>query len=57
MKVGDTVSKGDVVCIIEAMKFMNEVNSEVSGTVMEILVKDGDFVEYGQALFRVNTLH
>jgi Biotin carboxyl carrier protein len=39
------------------MKFMNEVNSEVSGTVMEILVKDGDFVEYGQALFRVNTLH
>ena len=57
VKAGDTVSKGDVVCIIEAMKFMNEVNSEVSGTVMEILVKDGDFVEYGQALFRVNTLH
>lgn len=53
VKVGDTVSEGDVVCIIEAMKFMNEVNSEVSGTITEILVKDGEFVEYGQELFRV----
>lgn len=53
VKVGDTVSKGDVVCIIEAMKFMNEVNSEVSGTITEILVQDGEFVEYGQELFRV----
>lgn len=53
VKVGDTIAKGDVVCIIEAMKFMNEVNSEVSGTITEILVKDGDFVEYGQELFRV----
>lgn len=53
VKVGDTISEGDVVCIIEAMKFMNEVNSEVSGTITEILVEDGQFVEYGQELFRV----
>jgi len=53
VKVGDTVSEGDVVCIIEAMKFMNEVNSGVSGTIAEILVKDGEFVEYGQELFRL----
>lgn len=53
VKVGDTINQGDVVCIIEAMKFMNEVNSEVSGTVTEILVEDGEFVEYGQELFRV----
>ena len=53
VKVGDTVAEGDVVCIIEAMKFMNEVNSEVSGTITEILVEDGQFVEFGQELFRV----
>lgn len=53
LKVGDTVSAGDVVCIIEAMKFMNEVTSDVSGTVTDILVKDGQFVEFGQELFCV----
>jgi len=53
VKVGDVIAKGDVVCIIEAMKFMNEVNSEVGGTVVEVLVEDGDFVEYGQELFRL----
>ena len=53
VKVGDSIAAGDVVCIIEAMKFMNEVTSEVSGTVTEILVKDGQFVEFGQELFRV----
>ena len=53
VKVGDTVAAGDVVCIIEAMKFMNEVNSEVSGKVTEILVKDGELVEYGQPLIRI----
>ncbi len=53
VQVGDEVAKGDVVCIIEAMKFMNEVNAKVSGTVAEILVKDGEFVEYGQELFRL----
>ena len=53
VKVGDTVAKGDVVCIIEAMKFMNEVVSEVSGKIVEVLVEDGEFVEFGQPLFRV----
>ena len=53
VKVGDAVAEGDVVCIIEAMKFMNEVNSGVSGTISEILVEDGQFVEYGQELFRL----
>lgn len=53
VKVGDTVEQGQVVCIIEAMKFMNEVNSPISGTIEEILVKDGEFVEFGQELFRL----
>ena len=53
VKVGDTIAKGDVVCIIEAMKFMNEVVSEVSGKIVEVLVEDGEFVEFGQPLFRV----
>ena len=53
VKVGDTVAEGDTLCIIEAMKFMNEVPSEVSGTIAEIYVKDGEFVEYGQELFRI----
>lgn len=53
VKKGDTIAKGDILCIIEAMKFMNEVPSEVDGTVAEILVQDGDFVEFGQPLFRV----
>lgn len=53
VKVGDTIAAGDVVCIIEAMKFMNEVTSEVSGTVTEIMVEDGQFVEFGQELFRL----
>jgi len=57
VKAGDVIAEGDVVCIIEAMKFMNEVNSEFSGTVMEVLIKDGDFVEYGQPLFRIKTAH
>lgn len=53
VKVGDTVSEGDVVCIIEAMKFMNEVNSDVSGKVAEILVEDGELVEFGKPLIRI----
>ena len=53
VKVGDTVEQGDTLCIIEAMKFMNEVPSEVSGTIAEILVQDGEFVEFGQELFRI----
>ena len=51
--VGDTVHKGDTLCIIEAMKLMNEIESDFDGTVTEILVKNGQAVEYGQPLFRI----
>lgn len=50
---GDTVKKGQVLGIIEAMKLMNEVESEFAGTIAEILVKNGETVEYGQPLFRI----
>ncbi len=50
VKVGDVVSAGDVVCIVEAMKLMNEIESEYSGKIVEICVKNGDAVEYGQPL-------
>ncbi len=53
VKPGDTVNAGDVVCIIESMKLMNEINSEFSGKVAEIYVKDGQAVEYGQKLMRI----
>lgn len=53
VKLGDTVNVGDVVCIIESMKLMNEINSEFSGHVAEIYVNNGDSVEYGQKLFRI----
>ncbi|HBY20816.1 MAG: acetyl-CoA carboxylase, biotin carboxyl carrier protein [Clostridiales bacterium GWE2_32_10] len=51
VKVGDKVKKGDVLCIVEAMKLMNEIESEVSGEIVEVLVKDAQMVEYGQPLF------
>lgn len=51
--IGDKVADGTVVCILEAMKLFNEVHSTVTGEVVEILVNDGDFVEYGQPLFLV----
>ena len=51
VKVGDTVKKGQVLGIIEAMKLMNEIESEFDGEIAEILVNDEDMVEYGQALF------
>lgn len=53
IKVGSKVNKGDVVCIIEAMKIMNELPSEVSGTVKEILVNNEEIVEFGQVIARV----
>lgn len=53
VEIGDTVSKGKVICIIEAMKLMNEIESEHSGIIVERLVNDGDMVEYGQPLFKV----
>jgi acetyl-CoA carboxylase biotin carboxyl carrier protein len=54
VEVGDRVRSGQTVCIIEAMKLMNEIEVEVSGQVMEILVQNGDPVEYGQPLMRIN---
>ena len=51
--LGQSIRKGQVVCIIEAMKLMNEIESEVEGKVVEVLVKNGEHVEYGQPLFRV----
>jgi acetyl-CoA carboxylase biotin carboxyl carrier protein len=51
--VNDTVKKGDVLCIIEAMKLMNEIEAEVSGTIVEILVENGQAIEYDQPLFRI----
>ncbi len=52
-EVGQTVRKGQVVCIVEAMKLMNEIESESDGKIAEILAKNGDHVEYGQKLFRI----
>jgi len=53
VKVGDTVKKGQVVAIVEAMKLMNEIESEVDGVIAEVLVKNGEMVDYGKPLFRV----
>jgi len=50
VEIGQTIQQGDVVCVIEAMKLMNEIEAEVSGKITEICVKDGDPVEYGQVL-------
>lgn len=53
VEVGTSVKKGGVLCIIEAMKLMNEIESEVAGKVAEVLVQNGQPVEFGQALFRI----
>lgn len=53
VEVGSTVNAGDVVCIIEAMKLMNEIKSEQSGKIVQICVKNGDPIEYGQVLMYV----
>lgn len=50
VKVGDKVSEGDTVCIVESMKVMNEIQADISGTVKSIAVKDGEAVEFGQPL-------
>lgn len=50
VKVGDKVNEGDVVCIVESMKVMNEIQADMSGTVASIAVKDGEAVEFGQPL-------
>lgn len=53
VEVGNRVKKGDVLCIVEAMKLMNEIESEFDGEVAEIFVKDGEAVEYAKPLFRI----
>ena len=53
VEVGSIVKKGTILCIIEAMKLMNEIESEYEGKVAEIFVKDGEPVEYGKPLFRI----
>ena len=53
VNLGSMVKKGDIVCIIEAMKLMNEIESDLDGEIVEILCKDGDMVEYGQPLFKL----
>ena len=54
IRVGDTVEKGDVLCIIEAMKMMNEIKSDFSGKVVSIDIDDGQPVEYGQNIITIN---
>lgn len=56
VKVGDKVSKGDTLCIIEAMKLMNEITSDVDGEIVELLPNNEDLVEYNQALFKIKTI-
>lgn len=53
--VGDVIRPGQVLCIVEAMKLMNEIEAEVEGTVAEVLVENGKPVEYGDRLFRIET--
>jgi acetyl-CoA carboxylase biotin carboxyl carrier protein len=53
VEVGSTVKAGQVLCIIEAMKLMNEIEAEVDGTIVEILVENGKPVEFGEKLFKI----
>lgn len=55
VEVGDDVAPGQVLCIVEAMKLMNEIEAETAGTIVEVLVENGKPVEYGDRLFRVET--
>jgi acetyl-CoA carboxylase biotin carboxyl carrier protein len=54
VSIGDQVKEGSVVCIVEAMKLMNEIESTVSGKVVEICLEDGQMVEYGEVLYRID---
>lgn len=53
VQVGQSVKKGDTLCIIEAMKLMNEINAEESGVITEVCAKNGDLVQFGQPLFKI----
>lgn len=55
VEVGDVVKQGQILCIVEAMKLMNEIESEVDGRVLEVLVENARPVEYGQSLFRIES--
>jgi acetyl-CoA carboxylase biotin carboxyl carrier protein len=54
VKVGDRINKGDVVAVIEAMKLFNEIESEISGTIVKVLIDDQTPVEYDQALYLID---
>ena len=54
ISVGDIIAEGDVVCIVEAMKMMNEMKSDFSGTVLSVNVENSEPVEYGQSLFEIS---
>ena len=54
VKIGSTVKKGEVLCIVEAMKLMNEIVAEQDGTVVDVCAHNGDVVEYGQTLFKLS---
>ena len=54
VKVGDPVSEGDTLCIIEAMKMMNKIESDISGTIERVLIQNGDPVEFDQVLFLIS---
>jgi acetyl-CoA carboxylase biotin carboxyl carrier protein len=56
VEIGDTVKKGQILCIVEAMKLLNEIESETDGKVVEILVESARTVEYGEPLFRIEPL-
>ncbi len=56
VEMGSVVKKGQVLCIVEAMKLMNEIEAEAAGTIIEILAQNGQPVEFGQALFRIDPL-
>lgn len=55
VEVGSKINEDTIVCIVEAMKLFNEIESETTGEIIEVLVGDGELVEYGQALFKVKT--
>ena len=54
VSVGDEIKEGQTLCVVEAMKLMNEIPSDKSGVIREVLVENGQPVEYGQILFRMN---
>ncbi len=53
VEVGSKIKKGDILCIVEAMKLMNEIESEFDGEIAEVCVKDGEMVDYGKPLFKI----